>query len=956
MNASRRVLLYAFAVLLVSTSLFAQGFQTGSIVGQVTDETGGVLPGVTVTATNTDRNLVRTETTDSQGKFRFPALPLGNYRVEAALSGFQGGKREMVRIESDKNTTVDFSMRLAGTSESLTVTADAPVVDPTSATVSTRLSTDEFEKAPIGRSYQSIVGFAPGITSGNASNPTSNGALSSANQYLFDGVDTTDPTTGTFSANLNFESIQEVNVMTNAISAEYGRATGAVVNVITKSGTNDFEGSVKSIVINDEWNNQNSTKNQITNVSLARTKIDHKNIRYAATLGGPLWKDHLFFFGSYDTYKPFGSAATTSVTNQNYSSKRVEKFQNYRLTWQATPTQSVWAKFSDDPITGIATLYTQSGADIYTVTNQGQGGDTRVLQYSGVFGSNWTVDGMYGRSTSKITVDPWEIGPFDNGAAIFNNGNSLPLCTSVGQANCATNSGAYYNGNFFGPGNNTSRPRRQYVAAATYFAQLFGQAHEFKGGIDRQNIESGAFYSYGNNRLYIVNNYNAYTGTFTPVQRRDYDDPGASTSEGNINALYLRDKFSIGNHWFIELGGRYESQDGKNDAGDKVLSASTFAPRASVNYDVLGNGGTLVTGSYGRYYDFILQSFSDAYAESATRANYNLYSWDGSQYQFIRHQITAGGQSLTPAALGLDPNKMDEYTLGVQQRIGRSAGVQLRYVNRKWSDLIEDLYDYDANNVIRTTYINDPDAERDYKALQAQFDKRFGQHWSLLANYTYSKTKGNFFSNFASRLQDFSNSTCRVGDPTVGTPGTGATAAFGFIPCKTVMESIQGLATFDSTHFVNMLGTYSFSLGPANFTAGAGGRYRSGYPFSKGITATVIDPTGALGSTYTYFYEGQGSDRLPSVWTLDNSLEVTFGVFRGMEVGIKGEVFNITNRQAQINTSTTAWTNNCISNAGSCTAAQITAANSARTNFGRATARTHYQDPRSYRVTALFRF
>ncbi len=955
MNASRRVLLYAFAMLLISTSLFAQGFQTGSIGGQVTDETGGVLPGVTVTATYADRNLTRTETTDSQGKFRFGSLPLGSYHVEAALSGFQSGKRDMVRVESDKNTTVDFSMRLAGTSESLTVTADAPVVDPTTATVNTRISTDEFEKAPIGRSYQSIVGFAPGITSGNASNPTSNGALSSANQYLFDGVDTTDPTTGTFGSNLNFESIQEVNVMTNAISAEYGRATGAVINVITKSGTNDFEGSLKTIAVNDKWNDQNKTSNQVSGASLARTKIDHNNIRYAATLGGPLWKDHVFFFGSYDKYKPYASSVTTSVTGEEYASKEEQLFQNYRLTWQVTPTQSVWGKFSDDPITGIARNY--SGAtDLYTVTLQDQGGDTRVAQYSGIFGSNWTVDAMFGKSTSKIAVSPWKVGPFDNGAAIINNNNTLPLCAGGNTTNCASPTGQYYNGNYFGPGNQTARPRKQYVAAVTYFASIAGQSHEFKGGIDNQNVKSGAYYSYGNNRLYYVTNYNVYNGTFTPIQRRDFDDPGASTSEGNINSVYLRDKFSIGNHWFFEVGGRYETQDGKNDAGDKVLDASTFAPRLSVNYDVFGTGGTLVTGSYGRYYDFILQSFSDAYAETATRANYDLYTWNGAAYVFARHVTTAGGQSLTPAALGLDPNQMNEYTIGVQQRVGRSAGVSLRYVNRKWSDLIEDLYDYDASNNIRTEYINYDGAERTYRALQAQFDKRFGQHWSLLANYTYSKTEGNFFSNFASRLLDFPNSTCRVSDPTVGTPGTGANAAFGFLPCTQVMESIQGLSTSDSPHFVNALGTYSFKLGPANFTAGAGGRYRSGYPFSKGITATVIDPTGAGGGTYTYYYEGQGSDRLPSVWTIDNSLEVTFGVFQGMEVGLKGEVFNVTNRQAQINTTTTAWTNNCLSNAGSCTAAQVTAANSARTNFGRATARTHYQDPRSYRITALFRF
>jgi len=939
MSSFRRGLYLVVALLVVSSSLFAQGFQVGGVNGQVTDDTGGVLPGVSVTATSVDRGLVRTEVTDSQGRFRFASLPIGTYRIEGALSGFQNGKRDNVKVEADKSTTVDFKLALAGAAEAITVSADAPVVDPTNATTITHVAKDEFEKAPVGRSYQALVGLSPGITSGNAGNPTSSGALSSSNQFLFDGVDTTDPTTGTFGSNLNFEAIQEVNVMTNAISAEYGRASGAVINVITKSGTNDFEGSLKMIGINDKWNDQNKTKNQITGLSFARTKIDHNNIRYAATLGGPIWKDHLWFFGAYDTYKPFSSAATTTVTNENYSSKRVEKFQNYRVNWQATPSHGLWAKFSDDPITGIAAIYTEP-TDLNTLTKQGQGGDTRVLQYSGVFGSNFAVDAMYGKSVSKITVDPWQVGPFDNGAAVYNLTN-----------------GKYYNGNYFGVGNNTNRPRKQFVVAGTYFAQLAGQSHELKAGVDAQNVKSGSYYSYGNNRLYLVENYNAANGSFTPFQRLDFDDPGPQASEGDINSLYLRDKFNIGHRWYFEVGGRYEKQDGHNDVGQKVVSASTFAPRLSVNYDLFANGRTLVTGSYGRYYDFIIQSFTDNYANNASRANYNLYEWDGTKYVFQQHVITAGGASLTPAALGVDPNKMDEYTFGLQHQLGRSAGVMVRYVHRKWSDPLEDNFSFDAAGNILTSYLNYGGANRKYHAIQTQFDKRFGDHWALLANYTYSKTEGNYFTNFASRLLDFPNNTCRVGDPTVGTAGTGSTANFGFLPCTQVMESIEGRATFDNPHFANLLGTYGLKIGPANVTFGVGGRYRSGNVYSKGITATVLSASGAAtGQTYTYFYEGQGSNRLPSVWSLDNSAEVTFGVFHGMEVGLKGEVFNVTNRQGQISTTTTSWTNRCLANSASCTAAQITSTNTTRANFGKATARTHYQDPRSYRVTALFRF
>ncbi len=135
-----------------------------------------------------------------------------------------------------------------------------------------------------------------------AGNPNSHGALAGNNQYLFDGVDTTDVTTGTFGQNFNFEAIDEVVVSTSGISAEYGRAQGAIVNVITKSGTNTFSGSAKYIMTNDKWNEDNKGKNPANGVAFNRTKFDEVQPRWALTLGGPFWKDHVWFFGAYEFY------------------------------------------------------------------------------------------------------------------------------------------------------------------------------------------------------------------------------------------------------------------------------------------------------------------------------------------------------------------------------------------------------------------------------------------------------------------------------------------------------------------------------------------------------------------------------------------------------------------------------------------------------------------------------
>ena len=171
--------------------------------------------------------------------------------------------------------------------ETVTVSAELPVVDKTQTATQTNVDSKFTQKLAVGRSYQSLLQLAPGVTGG--ANPNVHGATNSSNVFLFDGVDTTDTTTGTFGQNFNYEAIQEVNVSTGSFSAEYGRASGGVISVVTKSGGNEFHGSLKALATNDQWNGQNYQTNQVTGASLARTKLDDVVWRENATLGGPFF-------------------------------------------------------------------------------------------------------------------------------------------------------------------------------------------------------------------------------------------------------------------------------------------------------------------------------------------------------------------------------------------------------------------------------------------------------------------------------------------------------------------------------------------------------------------------------------------------------------------------------------------------------------------------------------------
>jgi hypothetical protein len=286
------------ALVAVAAPTFAQPAQTGTISGVVNDTTGGALPGVTVTIASQDRGFTRSTVTDENGRYVFPAVPIGPYQITATLQGFETASAADNLVEVEKTTTVSFSMRVGALTDTITVVGETPIVDPSTVTATTRISNEEFEKLPVGRSYQALTGVAPGVV--GTGNVNSAGALTTNNLFVIDAVDTTDPTTGTFGTNLNFEAIQEVSVLTSAVGAEYGRAQGAIVNVITKSGTNRFEGAFKYIFANDQWNAQNKTVNEISGASLERVKFDKVNPIYSFAGGGPIWRDHAFFFGTWE--------------------------------------------------------------------------------------------------------------------------------------------------------------------------------------------------------------------------------------------------------------------------------------------------------------------------------------------------------------------------------------------------------------------------------------------------------------------------------------------------------------------------------------------------------------------------------------------------------------------------------------------------------------------------------
>jgi hypothetical protein len=909
------------AVVLVPGLALAQPAQTGTISGVVKDESGAPMPGVSLTAVSQERGFTRTAVSDAGGRYLFPSVPIGTYTITAALTGFESRKLPDNLVETEKTTNVPVTLGVRSQAEVIEVIGEAPIVDITNTTANLRVRREEFDKLPVGRSYQALMGTVPGVV--GTGNVNSMGALTANNVFLMDGIDTTDPTTGTFGTNLNFEAIQEVSVSTSGISAEYGRGVGAIVNVITKSGTNRFEGSAKYIAINDDWDSPNTTKSETTGASLARTKFDKVNPVYTFTLGGPIIKDRAWFFGAYErSTNTTPQRQTVGPIPEDYQQSTKSNFLNVRGTAQLTQNHAVWVKYFRSPTAGFVIDYWGAPGERSALTAQDQGANNWAVQWSGVLRSNWSMEASFGDYQPFINVDIFQEGRLNDNAP-----------------HASTADNKFYNGaTFVGF---VKRPRQQANLASTWFTSIGGNSHSIKVGVDYQRVKSGSQFDYPNRQYFVDASFDQATGTFVPQTRRDYES-GDSTSKGNTYALYVRDKFQAGARLSLEAGLRYEKQTGDSDIGATTVDASTISPRLQAGFDLSGDGKTLLVASAARFYSGILQSFTDGFAAVPQQQNYKNYSWNGSEFVFS-NEVKVGASNFKPNT-GLNPEHVDELTFGVQRQFGRSMGAGVRFVYRNWGDLIDDVRTFNADGTVKREVVNYDPAQRSYRGLIFTFEKRFSNSWNTQASYTWSRNRGNHFATSFSALGDYIDAQCRTTvDTTVGTGG--------ILPCSEVQDGANrfGSPTADRPHNLKVNGAYTRSFGRMKVVAGALYEATSKVTFSKLRTVNVLRPgtTANAGPTATYYYEPFGSERIDGLtWKIDTGFDLLWRLQSRTEAGFKAEVFNLTNNEEKIAQNSEVW----------CNTGTPAACATALSTWGKATARGSFRLPRSFRVSAILRF
>ncbi len=313
------------AILVMSLSLFAQ-VNTGRIVGTVTDQSGGVIAGAMVAVTNVDTGVARSLITDDAGEFSAPNLNAGKYSVRASATGFQAFERQNIELEVGKDVRIDVQLTPGQVNQTITVSESVPQLDTTTATVTGTLNTQTIADIPLnGRNYQNLLQLRPGVTTkpgGGTLTTSTNGLRPEDNNYYVEGLDNDEPFTGQSIINstlptgdaatfVPIDAIQEVNVQTNS-PAEFGKRPGAVINVGLKSGTNALHGSAFAFGRSDAFDSHEYS-------FAPSVKPPAELEQWGGTVGGPIVKDKLFFFGGFErqTYNVAANYPVFAPTSAN---------------------------------------------------------------------------------------------------------------------------------------------------------------------------------------------------------------------------------------------------------------------------------------------------------------------------------------------------------------------------------------------------------------------------------------------------------------------------------------------------------------------------------------------------------------------------------------------------------------------------------------------------------------
>ncbi len=643
----------AFASLLLAGAPAALAGTTGNLSGTVVDKTGPV-PGATVTLAGSGVPAAAATLTNTEGRFRFLAIPPGAYSISVALGSGPSVSRSGITVTSDLTTSLP---PILLTAERIEVTAQSDrqeLIQSGSTTLGQNMGAKSLESLPTARSYESALKIVSGSAGDDGSGGQSiYGASGLESTYVIDGVNTTAVMTGKTGKNLNFDFVQEIQFKTGGYEPEFGRALGGIVNVVTRSGTNEFHGGFSTY-----WSRRNLISDPLPAGNLTVAGVGDR-AEFPLSLGGPIKKDRAWFFIAYsptreDTTYPQFNAAGNGRDVADHST-RANLFSG-KITWQMTPSQRlVLTSFSDPANYANQSERWGIGEDVKMST----GGTDTALKYTAILGTDWILDGQIGAHKESRDIAPLS-NDFPIGAdrrVSFPSVRKNPGGTNVGSA----------------PPENPDDPlqvqafERRYLSAGPYaysgedsakrtfdrlsIENLHGR-HDIKIGADREQNELDQTLDYGWGTgmaldwtdLRASDAFGRPIGTPSSVLgvRRCWGDgqgrclPWADqptpSSRTVSTSFYAQDHWTISSRLAATFGIRAEGQDLQDSSGHTAARVQeTFSPRLGITFDPSGQGTMKVYGSWGRFADTVpLEITNRVFAPRIT--SIRLYRTTGKAY------------------------------------------------------------------------------------------------------------------------------------------------------------------------------------------------------------------------------------------------------------------------------------------------------------------------------------
>jgi outer membrane receptor protein involved in Fe transport len=848
---------------------YTQSKENGAIEGKVFSEEQA-LPGVEITISSP--NLMggkRVTVTNAEGKYRFVALPYGEYAVEARLEGFATIKKTDIKVTVGKTSSVDFSMQLGSITENIEVTGSALIDVKDSQTAVTTISKELIENMPNSQTVAQIVNLAPGVTQDSAF-----GAHDYGVQYQIDGVDVSDPGLGSAYVFIDYGVVEEAQIMGIGAPAEYGGYTGIVFNTVTKSGSNTFQGMFDSYIQPSEFNDKNSD-----DPALAPPKEAYYNAHLS--VGGPIIKDKLWFFTAAQ-YLQRKINITGFPEPSVYDQPRLF----LKLTWQPNPADRFNMFIHGDIYNG-----NNRGASAYTTTDAVRDQVSPEMAFNGsylhIFSDATFFEAKFAGFLSYYKLKPHK-------------GYDIPGHRDRGTKMRTINWTTYYHSfrNHFQVNTSLSHHAEDFIVGS----------HDFKFGLEAEYNPNKDEFGYPGGKSYL--DYAGYPGAGPQGQYYMYQYEGYSTPSKSVRVSgFAQDSWEISERLKINPGIRFNLYRGILDQpiGTVFKPKIALEPRIGFTLDLFGDHTTAIKGHYGRYCENLVTAKFSGLAPLPDLDGYlwgPVYNnWYGGDYgnEWVHVWTLNFGASTTTVDPDISMPYMDQLTVGIEREVLKDLSLGVNFIYRVTKNFQDRVL---TNGLFRDVLYTDPETGQQYtlksqtnspsqnqyiitnphkgdygivgfepkttyKGVEFVINKKFSNNWTLLASYILSKATGNV-------------------DNWSGGRGFTAVGNSSMFTDPNNQVNAEGRLTIDPTHMVKIQGSIIL---PWEINLGLNFSYVTGNTYNRWLHVTglgqrasdfLADPAG---SKYRYKPQTNVSLRLQKDFRLGGKVKL----------GILADAFNLFN-------------------------------------------------------------